>query len=432
MMQAMGFDTIVEGDEPEIPIRVRGDSSSKDFPMMKILEEYMGETIDRGIATESWVNLLVTMAELESKHVERVEDSNKGVTKYRLSKDLLATIDKTTVELQVFVERAAGLIEEWTRYFTVDPKDMLSHILRGTLSLPQLKVAWKTIQKHLELGHRTLQKYTLQYQQSPQEAELLLSPISTLPDIHAGLQDLQTADQRLHYLYQNFLHHHDQLTPQAESALNQLKYWINILPLPNTLKGVLILEEEYREHKRASQSSKGKQRETRVEVDEEDKAPTEQIWLGSDTLYKGLNKWFGGGRLKPKLSMSSATTATKTTKTNQNVLFGIATPQIPIWADDSPSDIRKQKAIPSQRLHQWPDHQPPPHIPSSSCRRSSNVSNNKHMEETMRNQPNGDPPDDEGDNGDEDGNDGKQFGHRGSQKAGSGTSDSGSSRRGQG
>ncbi|KIJ93555.1 hypothetical protein K443DRAFT_69065, partial [Laccaria amethystina LaAM-08-1] len=296
VMQATGFDTIVEGDEPEMPIGARGDSTSLNSPMVRLMEEYTGETIDNSISTDAWVRLLATMADLESEHVERIEDPNKGVTRYRLSENLLATLNRITVELQVFVERAAGLIEERVRHYTVDPQNTLLHILRGTSSLPQLNVAWKTIQKRLELGHRTLQKYALQYQHTPEEDSLLLSPISTLPDIHDGLQDLRTADQRLRYLYQNFPHHHDQLTPQAESVLNQSKSWMNILPLPDTLKGILIPEAEYKEQKQ----SKGKQKETRVEIDEEDESPTERIWLGSDTPYKGPNKWFGGGRLKPR------------------------------------------------------------------------------------------------------------------------------------
>ena len=370
--------------------------------MIKILEEYTGETVDGGISTESWVNLLVTMPELGSENVERVEDKNKGITKYRLLESFMSSVNKTAVELQVFVERAAGLLEERTRYFTVDPEDTLSSILRGTASLPQLNVAWKTVQKRMELGHRTLQKYALQYQHSPQDEELLLSPISTLPDLHKGLQDLMTADQRLRYLYQNFPHHHDQLTPQAESALNQSKPWTNILPLPETLKNILIPEEEYKEQKKSAQTSKGKQKEARIEAEDEEEETTGRIWLGSDTPYKGPNKWFGGGRLKSRLTMSSTATAAKTTKTNQNVLFGIATPQIPIWADDSPSSSKKQKASPSQRLCEWSERQPPPHLSSSSRRRSSFPSNNRRIDEPSRDLPNDDPPDDEGDDGDGD------------------------------
>jgi len=194
-MQATGFDTIVEGEELEIPISARGDSASTSLPMIRIMEEYTGETIGNDISMQAWVNLLATMPELEPKHVKRIKDRNKGITKYRLSESLLATLSRITMELQVFVERAARLIEERTRHFTVDPKDTLLHILRGTSSLPQLNIAWKTIQKHLELGHHTLQKYALQFQQTPHEENLLLLLISTLPDIHSELRDIQTADQ---------------------------------------------------------------------------------------------------------------------------------------------------------------------------------------------------------------------------------------------
>ena len=428
----MGFGTIVEGEEQEIPIVARGNSQSSDSPMIKLMEEYTGEKIGNDISTESWVNILSTMTDLESDHVERMEDRNKGITKYRLSQNLLATLNRTTVELQIFVERAADLIEERSQHFVVDPKDTLSYILTGTSSLPQLNVAWKTIQKRLDLGHRTLQKYALQYQQAPQEENLLLSPISTLPDIHSGLKELTTADQRLRYMYQKFPHHREQLTSQAESALDQSKSWMNILPLPNTLKGLLIPESEFKEQKRAS-TSKGKQKEARVDLDEDDEVPAERIWLGSDMPYKGPNKWFGGGRLKSRTSMSSTTAATKPMKTNQNVLFGIATPQIPIWADDSPSDPRESTAAPSQKLREWPERQPPPHIASSSRRRSATGSNNRHADELPRNLRDNVPPDDGGDDGDDGDGDGSSSSRRGRRRRRDtrrGTSGSNSSRHG--
>lgn len=96
--------------------------------------------------------------------MERIEDPNKGTTKYKLSNEFLEGLIKISTELQVFVEKAASLIEERTRHFVIDPRDTLVHILRGTTSLPQLNVAWKSMQKRLELGNRTLNKYMQQYQ----------------------------------------------------------------------------------------------------------------------------------------------------------------------------------------------------------------------------------------------------------------------------
>ena len=139
--------------------------------------------------------LLVTKDDLEPELIKRMEDLNRGITKYKLADEFLESLSKTSTELQVFVEKAARLLEERSQHFIVDPKDTLIQILKGTSSLPQLNVACKTIQKRLELGHRTLNKYMEQYQHAP-HTELLLSPVSTLPDLHSGLNDLRVRIQK--------------------------------------------------------------------------------------------------------------------------------------------------------------------------------------------------------------------------------------------
>lgn len=189
-----GFETIVEGKEVDLPISTRGNVSLyEDSLMAKLLDEYMAKANGNSLSTEATVVLLV-MDDLEPDHIVLVKDHNKGTTKYKLSENLLDDLSKTAVELQVFVEKASGFLEERTQHFTVDPKDTLLQILRGTTSLPQLNVAWKTMQRRLELGHKTLQKYIQQYQNEPNDG-LLLSPISMLPDLHQELQELHTADQ---------------------------------------------------------------------------------------------------------------------------------------------------------------------------------------------------------------------------------------------
>jgi len=196
----------------DAPIITRGSATSyPGSPMVKFMEQYSGEEDSDDLSTEAWVMLLVTKDELEPELIKKSEDLNKGIMKYKLSNEFLEYLSKVSTELQVFVEKAAGLIEERTHHFIVDPKDTLIHILKGTSSLPQLNVAWKTMQKCLELGHRTLNKYMQQYQ-SELNTELLLLPISTLLDLHTKLNELHTADQRLQYLYQTFPNHHGQLS----------------------------------------------------------------------------------------------------------------------------------------------------------------------------------------------------------------------------
>ena len=168
--QMTGFDTIVEGNEVDHPINTRGNTSSyNESPMAKLLEEYMTEINGNSLSMEATVVLLVTMDELKPDHIMTIENRNKGTTKYKLVNSLLDDLSKTAVELQVFVEKASSLIEERSCHFTVDPKDTLLQILRGTTSLPQLNVAWKTMQRRLELGHKTLQKYVQEYQNEPNE-----------------------------------------------------------------------------------------------------------------------------------------------------------------------------------------------------------------------------------------------------------------------
>lgn len=304
-----GFDTIVEGEEIDHPVSSRGNEALyEDSPMAKLLDEYMTETNGNSLSTEATVVLLVTMDDLEPEHVALVEDRNKGTTKYKLAENLLADLSKMAIELQVFIEKASGFLEERTRHFTVDPKDTLMQILRGTTSLPQLNVAWKTMQKRLELGHKTLQKYVQQYQKEPQD-DMLLSPISTLPDLHQELQELHTADQRLRLLYQKFPHHRQQLTNQAEVALSQGKSWMNVLPLPKTLKSAFIPEKDPAHSKRPTAETKGKGREERVEAADDEVGTSSRVWLGTDTPYKGPNKWFGGGRLQNRESLVSQASA---------------------------------------------------------------------------------------------------------------------------
>lgn len=121
-MHTTGFDTIVEGEEVDLPMDFRGNPSAfKDSPMARLLEQYTGETSSNELSTETSVTLLVTMVDLEADNIEKIEDPNRSTTKYRLSETLLENLSKTTVELQLFVERAAGLLEERDVHFTVDP-----------------------------------------------------------------------------------------------------------------------------------------------------------------------------------------------------------------------------------------------------------------------------------------------------------------------
>lgn len=99
-------------------------------------------------------------------------------------------------------------------------------------------------------------------------------------------------------------------------------------------------------------------------VDDDNKTPN-RVWLGADTPYKGPNKWFRGGR--PRGCESSASQVTSgSAKMNQNIFFGIATPQLPVWATDSSNNPKSPKHEQCRNLKQWPECELPPHMTQAS------------------------------------------------------------------
>ena len=201
---------------------------------------------------------------------------------------------------------------------------------------------------------------------------------------------------------------------------------MNIIPLPSSLRGAFITEKEVPQEKRGPRNAKGKQKERKEDVDDDEVEPShsDRIWLGAETPFKGPNKWFGGGRLKSRGSTSSQAADT-VSKSNQNVLFGLATPQLPIWATE-PSDMPSGSKQPKtnrglEQAKKWSNHDLPPHLPAS-----TNVRQTRNPD-TRRKCTSGDPPDDDDD---EEGTDPPNRGHRKPTPSHKGSSDSGSSSRG--
>jgi len=119
---------------------------------------------------------------------------------------------------------------------------------------------------------------------------------------------------------------------------------MNVLPLPQTLKSAFMPKKESTHRRQSNVETKGKGREIQVEWAEDEGRPSNRVWLRSDTPYKGPNKWFGGGRLQNRDSLASQA-ITRGHNTDQNILFGIATLQLPVWATDSPSNPKPSKPL---------------------------------------------------------------------------------------
>jgi len=113
-IHTVGFDAIVEGDEVDLPMNFRGNAPKyKDSPMARLLEEYTGGTDGNELSTEMTVTILVTIVDLVGDNIEKVEDPNRSMTKYKLEEGLMDNLRKTTIELQEFIERARSLLSPW-------------------------------------------------------------------------------------------------------------------------------------------------------------------------------------------------------------------------------------------------------------------------------------------------------------------------------
>jgi len=108
-------------------------------------------------------------------------------------------------------------------------------ILRGSLDECQLQAAWMGLNRHLTLAQENLMKYELQYHSPLQgeNIEMPTSPISTDNGIYEALENVGDADSHMRYIYENVLHHQDQI--QYPESLRNSSTWSTILSLPDNI-----------------------------------------------------------------------------------------------------------------------------------------------------------------------------------------------------
>jgi len=142
--------------------------------------------------------------------------------------------------------------------------------------------------------------------------------------------------------------------------------------------------------KQDSRNTKGKHKEAREDVDnnEVDPNPSGRIWLSAETPFKGLNKWFEGGRVRVRGPVSGQMIMIKP---NQNVLFGLATPQLPIWATNKlPSTSKQPRAARAlEQADKWAGRNLPPHLPmtaSTSQTKNTNIQEKSICEHSPNNE----------------------------------------------
>ena len=196
-------------------------------PMYNLWLEYCNE----GEASKSTQSRVVFYATKPSLARDEVVDrgTNTSTERYMVHKPLLEQICRTVSELQVFIQHMAGLIDERTTYFQVDPDDTLLKVLGGAETISQLHAAWLGLTSRLGAA----QKFMIKYQQEYQNASVPSSPVSTNPDIHKYISELPDIDDKLRNIHGTIPRHASKLSRDARQQLTETKgKWDNIIPTP--------------------------------------------------------------------------------------------------------------------------------------------------------------------------------------------------------
>ena len=423
------IDTIMETDGETISgYRLGMENGFENSPMAGLLRQFSSDDIEsQGLSTEMKIQLIIDVVELGPEMiVDRGPEREDGIPRYHLALNDLDRARDTVTELQIFLQRAANLIPERRTHFLVDPGDTLLPMLAGTSSLGQLNAAWKALRLRVELGVKAWKKYITEYQH-PSDHNLVLSPISTLPDLYNDLDRIDSKDQRLRYMYTNIPHHKDQLTEEGQISLQRARSsWVHILPIPASIRSAFRLDEKPtpiptpvsrptdlplqvaskgKQKEEGSMQAKGKGRDSTIPEKRDNPQPSAgtSIWMGSDTPFKSANAWF----VEPGKSNRPCQEGTsKQPPPSQDILLGIATPQA-----DAPTTSKTD----------WRGRETPPHMTSQGqvhnpdkreSKRESNIEprsrdsslaernvqyRRKHPQQTEVRDEDGGPPDDDDD-----------------------------------
>ena len=236
-----------------------------------------------------------------------------------------------------------------------------------------MNAAWKALQLRVELGMKAWTKYIAEYKQAPNN-NIILSPLSTLPELYTDLERIDDVDQKLCYLFTKVLHHQQQLTEEGRTSLQKVRSsWVHVLQMPASIRNTFRLDDKTTprptptlqatdlpqpaankgkmkepEQNLTAQSVPRRSRDINSSKEDGPSSDGQTIWMGLDTPFKSANAWF----VEPGKSNRSCQEGTSNQRTlTQDILLGIATPQPNSSAMD-----------PSH----WKGHETPPHMAATS------------------------------------------------------------------
>ena len=190
-------------------------------PMYNLILEYNTER-NGNVSTVMEVSWILLHPNLNPSDITcKITDVVDSYTSICVKEEKLTHILRAVNELQTFLQRMAGLINERSQVFCIDPQSTMTTALQGCESRSQLDMAYKILVKRLRIAQQTVMKYEAEYQGT----EIPLSPVSTAPKLYSDFDQIEGVDGRMRYMLENIPHHQGHLTPEARRAVQEGVSW---------------------------------------------------------------------------------------------------------------------------------------------------------------------------------------------------------------
>ncbi|KAJ7676044.1 hypothetical protein DFH06DRAFT_1318182 [Mycena polygramma] len=162
-------------DEPSLFMRVTAIASKKALDVHEIM--------DRGVST----NLTAP------------------TSRFGLETGFNMRTERTITDMQSLLKRAAGMVAGRESCFIIDPHRTMITLLRNARELNELHVAWLGLSRRMELAQKNLDKYESEFKAGTEE-EVLLSPISTAPEIYSVFPRNKGPASDVNYMFDHVPH----------------------------------------------------------------------------------------------------------------------------------------------------------------------------------------------------------------------------------
>ncbi|KAJ7637947.1 hypothetical protein DFH06DRAFT_1335594 [Mycena polygramma] len=215
-------------------------------PMAELVLEFNSQT-DTDVSLFMRTTSIISKKNLEVSDVmdRGVSTTPQPMERFGLETGFSIRTIMTIVEMQKLLTRASALVRGRTTCFQIDPHKVISSVLKSAHDLNELHVAWAALSERMALAQNNFRKYQSEFS-AEKEEDILLSPVSTLPEVYSVFPRGKSPASDLNYLMDN-VPHHRKLWPKGYNVATD---W-----LPHIMTAPQYLEEAFPDRPREDRPS---------------------------------------------------------------------------------------------------------------------------------------------------------------------------------